>query len=263
MIDEKAWGPNGDTTSDDYSTSSNINIHDEQHDDLDDGLGYDGHDLLSEEGGGEGGGGGWSAHASTPISLSTSTTETTTTTTARTSTTSMSTTPSTSVTSTTMDADSSMDEDQNDCYDDKNHDEEEEEEDDDDDNDEELEEEDGDETEQQQNASVGEEAKELPVLTVKLADPVGSRFDELLYWIYTDKSDRWLTHFTPQNYGSILQNIAFLNLATPAVLAICRAFEQSPANTEGVVPLGTADGYFTLPSTYSSSPILRIYPSFP
>ncbi|KAG9061573.1 hypothetical protein KI688_007152 [Linnemannia hyalina] len=144
-----------------------------------------------------------------------------------------------------MDAYSSMDEDQYDCYEDDDDEEEEEEEEEDDDDDEE--EEDRDETEQQQKTAVEMEEEELPELTLDFADPVGSRFDELLYWIYTDKGDRWLTHFTPQNYAAILQNIALLNLATPAVLAICRAFEQSPANTEGVVPLGTADGYFMLP----------------
>lgn len=190
MIDSEAWGPNGDVSSDDCSTNSNISVHDEQHDDLDVGHDNDGHHLLSGEVGGErgrGGGGGWSAHASTPTSLSTSTTNTktrtattkTTTTTAittvRTLTTSMATTPTTSITSTTMDADSSMDEDQHGCYEDDDDDEEE-------DDDEGEDEEGDDETEQSKAAVEGEEEK-LPRLTLHFADPVGSRFDELLYWV--------------------------------------------------------------------------------
>lgn len=81
--------------------------------------------------------------------------------------------------STTLDADSSMDEDQYDCYDDNDDDDDE----DDDDYDEEEEDGDGDETEQQQKAAVEVEEKELPELTLELEDPVGSRFDELLYWV--------------------------------------------------------------------------------
>ncbi|KAF9994397.1 hypothetical protein BGZ65_009981, partial [Modicella reniformis] len=67
----------------------------------------------------------------------------------------------------------------------------------------------------------------LPVLTIELVDPEGSCFSELLYWLYTDNGPRWLSCFTPQNYGSILENIRYLNIwSFPSVIQICQEFEQ-------------------------------------
>ncbi|KAG0298638.1 hypothetical protein BGZ97_003995 [Linnemannia gamsii] len=137
-----------------------------------------------------------------------------------------------------MDADMSMDEDLDDCG---GH-----EDDDDDDEDEDESEEEDEEDGEAEEQQVAVEEKDLPLLTIPIVDPEGSRFDELLYWIYTNNSERWLTHFTPQNYESILKNIVYLNMTTPEVLAICHAFEQSPANEYGQVPQGTADEHFML-----------------
>ncbi|KAF9090920.1 hypothetical protein BGX23_005597 [Mortierella sp. AD031] len=72
-----------------------------------------------------------------------------------------------------------------------------------------------------------DESESLPELVMALTDPVGSRFDELLYWIYTDDGRRWEASFTPENYKSILENIIHLNLATPSVLEVCERFESS------------------------------------
>ncbi|KAF9161576.1 hypothetical protein DFQ26_004394 [Actinomortierella ambigua] len=66
----------------------------------------------------------------------------------------------------------------------------------------------------------------LPELRLDLADPEGSRFEELLYWLYTDDHERWLAAFTPSNYRSILANILTLNIANSEVLELCRRFEQ-------------------------------------
>ncbi|KAG0058955.1 hypothetical protein BGZ89_000823, partial [Linnemannia elongata] len=65
----------------------------------------------------------------------------------------------------------------------------------------------------------------LPELVVTFADPEGSHFKELLYWLYTGDSNRWIQFFTPENYGSILQNILHLNIVTREVLEICMVFE--------------------------------------
>ncbi|KAF9146821.1 hypothetical protein BGX30_007739 [Mortierella sp. GBA39] len=65
----------------------------------------------------------------------------------------------------------------------------------------------------------------LPELVVAFADPEGSHFKELLYWLYTGDGNRWVRFFTPENYGSILQNILHLNIVTREVLEICMAFE--------------------------------------
>ncbi|KAG9072427.1 hypothetical protein KI688_000198 [Linnemannia hyalina] len=65
----------------------------------------------------------------------------------------------------------------------------------------------------------------LPELVVAFADPEGSHFKELLYWLYTGDGNRWIRFFTPENYGSILQNILHLNIVTREVLEICIVFE--------------------------------------
>ncbi|KAF9345037.1 hypothetical protein BGX26_003615 [Mortierella sp. AD094] len=65
----------------------------------------------------------------------------------------------------------------------------------------------------------------LPVVAIDLAAPVGSCFEELLRWIYTNDGEHWMRCFTPANYHNILQNICFLNIRTPDVLEICHRFE--------------------------------------
>lgn len=107
-----------------------------------------------------------------------------------------------------------------------------------------------------------EEDRNLPELTINLADPEASHFDELLYYVsafwrrflrlffflrsqfpksylahlishskrkklYTGDGPRWQAFFRPDNYIYILQNIAHLNMLTRHVLDICLAFEQT------------------------------------
>ncbi|KAI1311873.1 hypothetical protein EDD11_003311 [Mortierella claussenii] len=84
----------------------------------------------------------------------------------------------------------------------------------------------------------------LPELMLPLKDPEGSRFEEMLYWLYTDDAPRWLRSFTPRNYLDILDNIRTLNICTPAVLEICRTFERSLDSNEGMDLRGQADNLF-------------------
>ncbi|KAF9173959.1 hypothetical protein BGX21_006854 [Mortierella sp. AD011] len=74
---------------------------------------------------------------------------------------------------------------------------------------------------------VDDEDEDMPVLNVDLVDPVGSHFEELLRWIYTNDGERWMQCFTPTNYCNILQNICYLNIRTQEVLEICQRFEDS------------------------------------
>ncbi|KAF8947631.1 hypothetical protein BGZ47_008398 [Haplosporangium gracile] len=74
----------------------------------------------------------------------------------------------------------------------------------------------------------------LPELVVTFADPEGSHFKELLYWLYTGNSKRWIQFFTFENYGSILQNILHLNIVTREVLEICMVFEASTSPELGL-----------------------------
>ncbi|KAF9112701.1 hypothetical protein BGX27_002922 [Mortierella sp. AM989] len=67
----------------------------------------------------------------------------------------------------------------------------------------------------------------LPELTLELADPEGSCFRELLKFLYTGNGQEWVQCFTADNYGSILQNICYLNIRTPEVVQVCRQFEAS------------------------------------
>ncbi|KAG0364356.1 hypothetical protein BC939DRAFT_525269 [Gamsiella multidivaricata] len=67
----------------------------------------------------------------------------------------------------------------------------------------------------------------LPELRVTFADPEGSRFDELLYWLYTSDNERWVKCFTPENYGTILENIARLRITTDSVLNLCLSYEAT------------------------------------
>ncbi|KAF9902663.1 hypothetical protein EC991_004720 [Linnemannia zychae] len=83
------------------------------------------------------------------------------------------------------------------------------------------------------DGNYNEEGEKMPTLNLKLSRPVSSRFDEMLYWIYTNDSDRWRRCFTPANYSSILRNIALLHLVNPTVLAICRAFESDHQSFQG------------------------------
>ncbi|KAF9929624.1 hypothetical protein FBU30_001413 [Linnemannia zychae] len=53
-------------------------------------------------------------------------------------------------------------------------------------------------------------------------------------FIYTNDSDEWLTHFTTENYSSILENIVLLHLNNPDVLDICQRFEQTTAPELGL-----------------------------
>ncbi|KAG0254139.1 hypothetical protein BG011_005928 [Mortierella polycephala] len=101
--------------------------------------------------------------------------------------------------------------------------------------------------EQQQHFHGGDSNLEegLPELKISLTDPVGSRFEELLYWIYTDNGPRWLASFTPHNYDSILANILKLNIITTDVLEICRAFEASTSPDLGLY--GRAEAALALP----------------
>ncbi|KAF9352110.1 hypothetical protein BGX34_000172, partial [Mortierella sp. NVP85] len=78
-----------------------------------------------------------------------------------------------------------------------------------------------------QSSDSEDEEEQLPVLTLQVADPEGSCFDELLYWLYTNDSARWRACFTPQNYDSILQNIRILNIFKDDVFKICQDFELS------------------------------------
>ncbi|KAG0228871.1 hypothetical protein B0O80DRAFT_436691 [Mortierella sp. GBAus27b] len=78
-----------------------------------------------------------------------------------------------------------------------------------------------------QESGAADDEHGLPVLELTFADPVGSHFNELLYWLYTDDCPRWRACFTPQNYDSILENIRILNLFTPTVFDICESFEQT------------------------------------
>ncbi|KAK3828408.1 MAG: hypothetical protein J3Q66DRAFT_322582 [Benniella sp.] len=83
-------------------------------------------------------------------------------------------------------------------------------------------------------SSDSDEEEQLPVLTLQVADPEGSRFDELLYWLYTNDSARWRACFTPQNYDSILQNIRILNIFKDDVFKICQDFELSTSPELGL-----------------------------
>ncbi|KAG0376069.1 hypothetical protein BGX24_008333 [Mortierella sp. AD032] len=92
-------------------------------------------------------------------------------------------------------------------------------------------------------ASDGEDARStisngtdggLPELSVTFVDPKGTHFKELLYWLYTGDGNRWIRFFTPENYGSILQNILHLNIVTSAVLEICMVFEATTAPELGL-----------------------------
>ncbi|KAF9183710.1 hypothetical protein BGZ50_004096 [Haplosporangium sp. Z 11] len=67
----------------------------------------------------------------------------------------------------------------------------------------------------------------LPELSVQFSDPDGSHFEELLYWVYTGDNERWVQFFTPENYGSILQNILHLNMVSKSVLELCLSYEES------------------------------------
>ncbi|KAG0266294.1 hypothetical protein BG011_002702 [Mortierella polycephala] len=67
----------------------------------------------------------------------------------------------------------------------------------------------------------------LPELSVQFSDPDGSHFEELLYWVYTGDNERWVQFFTPENYGSILQNILHLNMVSRPVLELCLSYEES------------------------------------
>ncbi|KAK3815649.1 MAG: hypothetical protein J3R72DRAFT_461485 [Linnemannia gamsii] len=97
----------------------------------------------------------------------------------------------------------------------------------------EEEEEEDEEDDARDNGNDDEENDNHPTLTLKLSKPVSSRFDEMLYWIYTNQSDRWRRSFTPENYHSILHNIALLHLVNPTVLGICRAFEADHQALQG------------------------------
>ncbi|KAG0374047.1 hypothetical protein BGX24_010904 [Mortierella sp. AD032] len=97
----------------------------------------------------------------------------------------------------------------------------------------EEEEEEEEEGDARDNGNDDDENDNHPTLTLKLSRPVSSRFDEMLYWIYTNQSDRWRRSFTPENYHSILHNIALLHLVNPTVLGICRAFEADHQALQG------------------------------
>ncbi|KAG0274623.1 hypothetical protein BGZ95_009596 [Linnemannia exigua] len=101
------------------------------------------------------------------------------------------------------------------------------------------EEEEGEEDDAEDDDDDDEDNENHPTLTLKLSRPVSSRFDEMLYWIYTDQSDRWRRSFTPENYRSILHNIALLHLVNPTVLEICRSFEADHQAFQG-----TAEEFF-------------------
>ncbi|KAG0212953.1 hypothetical protein BGX33_003225 [Mortierella sp. NVP41] len=132
--------------------------------------------------------------------------------------------------------------------------------------DEEEEEEDDDREGSEGAESDGEDARSidsegtdggLPELSVTFADPEGSHFEELLYWLYTGNSNRWIQFFTPENYGSILQNILHLNIVTNAVLDICLVFEASTSPELGL--RGMARAILCAPSLSSpSSPLSSI-----
>ncbi|KAF9911194.1 hypothetical protein EC991_004418 [Linnemannia zychae] len=93
----------------------------------------------------------------------------------------------------------------------------------------------------------------LPELSVTLVDPKGSHFEELLYWLYTGDSNRWIRFFTPENYGSILQNILHLNIVTRTVLDICIMFEASTALELGLRGMALAVLYDSSPPTSSDT----------
>ncbi|GJJ75914.1 hypothetical protein EMPS_08272 [Entomortierella parvispora] len=83
-------------------------------------------------------------------------------------------------------------------------------------------------------SSSSNEDDSLPELSVALSDPEGSRFEELLYWLYTDDSERWRASFSPQNYSTILENILHLNIASPQVLEICEIYERTTSPILGL-----------------------------
>ncbi|KAF8926571.1 hypothetical protein BGZ58_011072 [Dissophora ornata] len=91
----------------------------------------------------------------------------------------------------------------------------------------ELEEKDEEEDEEEDEEDSADDDDDYPELIMDFADPEGSRFKELLYWLYTDDGPRWLDSFTPQNYEDILKNIVTLCILTPTVLSICQTFEES------------------------------------
>lgn len=96
----------------------------------------------------------------------------------------------------------------------------------------------------EQDVNVEDSNSFLPELTLSLVDPEGSRFDELLYWIYTNNGARWQKNFTAQNYNSILQNNELLNMFDPQILLICEAFEKTTDPKLGLI--GLAEQLFCL-----------------
>ncbi|KAF8980424.1 hypothetical protein BGZ46_004209 [Entomortierella lignicola] len=100
--------------------------------------------------------------------------------------------------------------------------------------DDEVEQDDEDDMDNEEDYDGEEEGDEdMPVLDIDLADPEGSRFEELLRWIYTDNGVEWEKCFTVQNYQLILENIFFLNIGTSKVLEICSRFEKANPLLQG------------------------------
>ncbi|KAK3838641.1 MAG: hypothetical protein JOS17DRAFT_730801 [Linnemannia elongata] len=107
------------------------------------------------------------------------------------------------------------------------------------------------------DSSVGTDGS-LPELAVTFADPEGSHFKELLYWLYTGDSNRWIQFFTPENYGAILQNILHLNIVTREVLDICKMFESRTPPELGLRGMALSLLYGPSSASFSqSSPDLK------
>ncbi|KAG0200131.1 hypothetical protein BGX28_006711 [Mortierella sp. GBA30] len=80
----------------------------------------------------------------------------------------------------------------------------------------------------------------LPELSIDFKEPETSHFEELLRWVYTGDGERWLRFFTPENYGSILENISRLNIVSSDVLDICLAFEAGTSTEQNLCGMAVA-----------------------
>ncbi|KAF9174011.1 hypothetical protein BGX21_010095 [Mortierella sp. AD011] len=74
----------------------------------------------------------------------------------------------------------------------------------------------------------------LPELSMTFMDPEKSHFEELLYWLYTGDNSRWLRFFTPENYGSILENIRLLNISATDAIDVCLLYESKTSPRMGL-----------------------------
>ncbi|KAK9761700.1 hypothetical protein K7432_013195 [Basidiobolus ranarum] len=61
---------------------------------------------------------------------------------------------------------------------------------------------------------------------IYLTVPSVEGFDELLLWIYTRNDHRWLQTMTECNFGSVMENVAFLRLSQDAYYVMAEFYEN-------------------------------------